>query len=176
MSDDKRPREWFIKNSFQDDHANIHGPKTKGCKVIEKSAYDSMAERLKATEEELEAYKKAKAENDERFQLEAGRERERAERAEADLQNERARELKHRQKNAVLKAEVEHLNKRILAAWAAKDVETEQLARERKINKIFLNELGKVANIRTEQRYSDEVNNAIIDARSAIARVKEIRK
>lgn len=52
MTDDKRPREWFIKNSFQEDHANIHGPKTKGCKVIEKSAYDALAkenETLKQT-------------------------------------------------------------------------------------------------------------------------------
>lgn len=56
MTDDKRPREWFIKNSFQDDHANIHGPKTKGCKVIEKSAYDALAkenERLKAERDEF---------------------------------------------------------------------------------------------------------------------------
>ena len=53
MSDESKPREWFIKNSFQDDHANINGPKTKGCHVIERSAYD----KLLAENEDLKVYK-----------------------------------------------------------------------------------------------------------------------
>lgn len=57
MTDDKRPREWFIKNSFQEDHANIHGPKTKGCKVIEKSAYDALAKENAALKAEVERLK-----------------------------------------------------------------------------------------------------------------------
>lgn len=47
------PREWFIKNSFVDDHANIDGPKTKGAHVIEKPAYDRLAEENKILREAI---------------------------------------------------------------------------------------------------------------------------
>jgi hypothetical protein len=52
----------------------------------------NLAERLRQVEAERDAYRKAKQENDERFQIEAGEQRERAEQAEAALAEARQRE------------------------------------------------------------------------------------
>ena len=160
MTDDKKPREWIVPAEWQVSGKKFDAAAT--VRVVEGSAYDSLAERLKVAEAERLHFWKICVERAEQVDT-----------LNTELLNTKELSSKLVEENAALRAEVERLHQ----AWGKPNTDIiNELHREREITAMLREALEAIAKSIPESINTSEVEvEQTAAAQRALAREKDLR-